>query len=131
MIMPYLRGMINSHRAPVRDSNGIIIEDDLSGEWKIRLTMQINFVSSLDPKEIRTIDSKSDNAEITMGSETDDIIKELFEFFLKKYHEDLNEKIKDSKFVFESVDLLYYSLHKATLRRGRSYIKSPEWLKNK
>ena len=26
---------------------------------------------------------------------------------------------------------MYYSLHKATLRRGRSYIKSPEWLKNK
>ena len=43
MIMPYLRDMINSHRAPVMDSNGIIIEDDLSGEWKIQLTMQINF----------------------------------------------------------------------------------------
>ena len=41
------------------------------------------FFSSLDPKEIRTMDSKSDNAEITMDSETDDIIKELFESFLK------------------------------------------------
>ena len=39
--------------------------------------------------------------------------------------------MKDSKFVFESVDLLYYSLHKTTLRRGRSYIESSEWLRNK
>ena len=39
--------------------------------------------------------------------------------------------MKDSNFVFESVDLLYYSLHKITLKRGGSYIKSPEWLKNK
>ena len=39
--------------------------------------------------------------------------------------------MKNSKFVFENVDLLYYSLHKTTLRRGRSYIKSPKWLRNK
>ena len=65
-----------------------------------------------------------------MGSETDDIIKELFESFFKKYQENLDEKMKDSKFVFESVDLLYYSLHKTNLRRGKSYIKSPKWLRN-
>ena len=39
--------------------------------------------------------------------------------------------MKDSKFVFESVDLLYYSLHKTTLRKRKSYIKSLEWLINK
>ena len=84
--------------------------------------MQINFISSLDPGEIRTMDSKSDNVEITMGNETDDIIKELFKSFLEKYQKNLEEKMKDSKFVFESVDLLYYGLHKTTLRRGKSYI---------
>ena len=35
-----------------------------------------------------------------------------------------------SNFIFESVDLLYYSLHKIGLKRGESYIKSPEWLIN-
>ena len=39
--------------------------------------------------------------------------------------------MEGSYFVFESVDLLFYSLHKTRLRRGKSYIKSPEWLKNK
>ena len=29
--------------------------------------------------------------------------------------------MKDSNFVFESVDLLYYSLHKTRLRRGNIY----------
>ena len=36
-----------------------------------------------------------------------------------------------SNFVFESVDLLHYSLHKISLNRGGSYTDSPEWLKNK
>ena len=127
MIMPYLRDMINNHKASIKlkDPAGIIIEDYLFGEWKIQLTMQINFISSLDPGEIRTTDSKSDNVEITMGNETDDIIKELFESFLEKQQKKLEEKMKDSKFFFESVGLLYYSLHKTTLRRGRSCIESP------
>ena len=33
-------------------------------------------------------------------------------------------------FVFDVVDSLYYKLHKINLKRGGSYIDSPEWLKN-
>ena len=133
MILPYLRNMINNHKAPIKlkDPTGIIIEDDLFGEWKIQLTMQINFVSSLDPRKNCIMDSKSDNVEIIMGIKTDNIIEKLLKSFLKNYQKNLEEKMKDSNFVFESVDLLYYSLHKATLRRGKSYIKSSEWLRNK
>ena len=36
-----------------------------------------------------------------------------------------------SNFIFESVDLLDYLLHKISLKRGNSYIKSPNWLINK
>ena len=39
--------------------------------------------------------------------------------------------IKGSDFVFESVDLLDYKLHRVRLRRGGSCIKSPEWLLHK
>ena len=100
--------MINNHKDPtkLKDLASIIIEDDLFGDWKIQLTMQINFISSLDPGEIRTMDSKSDSVEITMGNETDDIAKELLKSFLEKYQGKLAEKMKDSNFVFESVDLL-------------------------
>ena len=93
--------------------------------------MQITFISSLDTGEFRIMNSKSDNVEIMMGIETDDIINELFESFFKKYQEGLETKMEGSNFVFESVDLLYYSLHKISLNRGRSYINSRSWIKNK
>ena len=66
-----------------------IIENVLFGEWKIQLTMQITFISSLDTVEIRTMDSKSDNVETTMVNEADYIIKELFESFIKRCQEGL------------------------------------------
>ena len=66
-----------------------------------------------------------------MGNKIDDVIKELFESFKKRYQEGLETKMKESQFVFESFDLLYYSLYKISLNRGGSYIDSPEWLKNK
>ena len=36
-----------------------------------------------------------------------------------------------SEFIFDSVNLLYYHLQKIILKRGGSYIDSPEWFKNK
>ena len=47
--------------------------------------MVINFISSIDSDEIHTMCPKSHNIEIMMGSETNDIIKELFESLLQKY----------------------------------------------
>ena len=55
------------------------------GEWKIQLIMRINFTFSSDTGELRIMHSKSDNVEIIMGIETDDIINELFESLLKRY----------------------------------------------
>ena len=72
--------------------------------------------------------AKSDNIEIMIGSETDDIIKELFKSLLQKYQEGL---MKGSEFVFDSVNSLYYKLHKISLNRGGSHINSPKWLKSK
>ena len=94
--------------------------------------MSINFISSKDSIETRNMHTKSDNIEIMMGSETDDIIDELFNFFLQKYQEGLEESMRRSEFIFDSVDLLYYNLQKINLnRKGSSYIDSPKWLKNK
>ena len=67
--------------------------------------MPINFISSKDSDETRNMHTKSDNIEIMMGSETDDIIDELCESFLQKYQEGLEESIEGSEFIFDSVDL--------------------------
>ena len=55
------------------------------GEWKIQLTMQINFIFSKVFEETRTKSTRSDNIEIMMGSETDDVIEELRESLLQRY----------------------------------------------
>ena len=41
------------------------------------------------------------------------------------------KKIKGSDFVFESVELMDYKLHRVRLKRGGSCIKSLDWLENK
>ena len=63
--------------------------------------------------------------------ETEDVINELFNTFRKRYQEVLETKMKESSFTFERIDLLEYHLHKISLNRGSSYIKSSKWVKNK
>ena len=75
--------------------------------------------------------TKSDNIEFMLGNETNEIIEELFESLLQKYQEGLEEKMRGSEIVFDSIDLLHYNLYKISLNRGGSYIDSPKWLKNK
>ena len=93
--------------------------------------MAINFISSKDSDETRTMHTKSNNVEIMMGSETNKIMEEVFASFLQKYQEGLEESMRGSDFVYDSIDVLYHSLNKVNLSRGRSYIDSSKWLKNK
>ena len=55
-------------------------------EWKIQLTMAIDFISSNNSDETRT---KSDNIEIVLGNKTGEITEELFEdLFCKDIRKD-------------------------------------------
>ena len=58
--------------------------------------MTINFISSNDSDETRTMHTKSNNVEIMIGSETYEIIEDLFESFLQKYQEGLEESMRRS-----------------------------------
>ena len=91
IIRSYLSDLINDHKT--------------QNEWKIELTMQINFISSKDSDETRTMHTKSDNIEIMMGNETDEIIEKLFKSLLQKYQDGLEESMRGSKFICDSVDL--------------------------
>ena len=66
--------------------------------------MGVNFISSKDTGETRTIYAWSNNESITWGSETDDIIRDLFKSFLHNYQEEL-KVISGSEFIFKSVEL--------------------------
>ena len=100
MIRPYLSDMINDHKTQevwkVHSSYKVIDYKTTLGEWKIQLTMSINFISSKDSDETRNMHTKSNNIEIMVGSETDEIIEELFKSLLQKYQEGLEESMKGS-----------------------------------
>ena len=66
-----------------------------------------------------------------MASEANEITGELFKSFLQRYQEGLEESMKESEFVFDSVDFLEYKLNKIGLNRGGSYVDSLKWLKYK
>ena len=72
--------------------------------------------------------TESINAEIMIGSDTNEVIKVLFESLLQKYQTNLEEKMRGSEFVFDGVNAFYCDLNKISLNRRRSYIKSPEWV---
>ena len=74
--------------------------------------------------------SKSDNIEILINDEADEVIKELFDSLKNRYQDNL-ETMKGTEFVFDYVHLLYYKCHKINPNRGGSYIDSPDWIKNK
>ena len=95
------------------------------------MTAEINFIS-LKPgsDETRIMHTKSDNEEFMNGSDTDEVIKLLFESFLQKYEENLQEKMKGSDFEFDGVNFLYYDFNKTSINRDGSYIDSPKCLKN-
>ena len=134
MIRSYLRDIINDHNIQVEwkvHSGNEVIDYKTQGEWKIQLTMVINFISSKDSNEIRTMRTKSNNIEIIMYNETDEIIEDLFESLLQKYQEGLEKQMRGSEFVFDTIDLLHYNPHKISLNRGGSYIDSSKWLKYK
>ena len=79
LIEPYLANMINDYKS--------------KGEWKIQLTAEINFLSlKPDSNETRIMHTKSDNKEIMVGSDTSDVIKELFKSFLQRYQDFFTRK---------------------------------------
>ena len=79
LIKGYLRELINYYKN--------------KGEWKLQLIAEISFIS-LKPgsDETRVMHTRSNNEEFMNGSDTDEIVKGIFESFLQKYEENLQEK---------------------------------------
>ena len=115
-IKPYLKDIINNPKT--------------SDTWKIQLTIANNFISSIDNDEEHAIHSKSDNIEIMISDEADEVIKELFDSLKNRYQNNF-ESLKGSEFVFNEVYLMYYKCHEMNPNRGGSYVESADWIKNK
>ena len=118
LIKPYLEDLVN--------------EKKNKGEWKLQLTAKISFVSlKPDSDETRLMHTRSDAAEFMNGSETEKIIESLYRSLLQNYNDNLQEKMKGSDFVFNEINYFYYDFNSVSISKGRSYIDSPKWLKDK
>ena len=100
-------------------------------EWKVQLTIEVNFIS-LKPgsDETRIMYTRSDNIEIIFADDNDAIIEQLFESLFQKYEENL-QITRGSESEFDGINFLYYDFNKTSINRAGSYIDSPKWLKNK
>ena len=65
-----------------------------------------------------------------MGKDTDKIIKELFDLIVDRCQESLEPSMEGISFVFKHFNELRNNSHKKTLRCGRSYMDSPNWIKS-
>ena len=110
MIKPNLIDLINENMSIETSSN----------EWKIQINMHINFVSSNNTGEARTVFVWSDNEEIRFGNETGDIIKRLINSFLNNCRKEELILRNGRNFAFESVGLFSYQIHKTILKGGNS-----------
>ena len=115
-IRPYLKGVIKKLKK--------------LDTQKIQLTIAINFISSIENDEEHVMHSKSDNRDIMINDQANEVIKEHCNSVKNRYQNDL-ESMRGSEFVFGYVHLLYYKCHKISLNCGGSYVDSPDWMKNK
>ena len=71
----------------------------------MQLSAEINFIS-LKPgsDETRVMYTRSDNEEFMSGDDTNEIIKLLFESFLQRFEENLQNKMRGSEFEFDGIN---------------------------
>ena len=74
---------------------------------------------------------KSNNIEFMSYDNANEVVNELFESLLSRYQAGLERSTRGSDFIFDSVQLLYYECHKINVKRGGSYIDSPDTIKKK
>ena len=107
MIEKHLRELINKYKN--------------EGKWKIQLIAEINFISlKLGSDEMHVMYTRSDNEEFMNGSNTDEVVKLLFESFLQKFEENLQEKMRGSNFELDGINFFYYNFNKTGIYRGGS-----------
>ena len=83
-----------------------------------KLTSAINFISSKDTEEMRVMHSTSDNIKVTSYNDANEVVNELFEPLRPKYQDNLETSMRESDFIFDSVQLMYYKCHKVNFKRS-------------
>ena len=113
MIIPKLEELINKRK------------NNNNNKQKVQLSIGVNFININDKEITRTFYVRSDNEEIMLGNDTSDINK-ILESLLNNYQKQEQILRGGSDYIFESVDILGVHFYNIKLKRGKSYIESPE-----
>ena len=82
----------------------IIINLQDSDAWKIQLTIEINFISSKDPKKERVMHLNNGNIKFTSYNVANEVVNEIFKSLPSKHQENFETSMKGRD--FDSVQLL-------------------------
>ena len=93
--------------------------------------MESSVISSINVDEEHVIHPKSNNTEIQTFENVNDIVDEFFKSPFSRYQNNLETSMRESDFIFNSVQLLYYKCYKTNFRCDGSYNDSSDWIKYK
>ena len=134
LMRPYLTDLINKHITTMELNNNNNSDNNNNnnnnndnnnnnntdrGEWKIQLTMINSCISTKSFKDKHTIYLKSEQVEIYMGSDTENVIDTLFNTLLLNFQcaqETSNDR--GNEFIPDSVELLRYEFQRIDIRRA-------------
>ena len=85
-------------------------------------------LTSKDTEEEHVMHSTSDNIKFTHNN-ANKVVNKFFESLCSKYQDNLEISMRQSNFIFDSVQPMYYKCHKVNSKRSGSYIDSPDWIK--
>lgn len=112
--MPYLANLIEEKKLSTQN------------EQKVRLIIAATFKHLTNLTKKITFYASSKNIEMRRGDNTEEILARLINSFLENYEIEENVLRESSNYSFECVDLTTIQFHSVVLRRGSSYIPSPE-----
>ena len=115
-VKPYLFALINEKKS--------------TSSQKVQLVIAVNVIHLTKSDRI-IFYVKSKNITTAPSDKTDEIIYQLYDSLFKYFEDKLMICRTDSRYVYESIEGLDIHFHKIDLRRGSSYIPSPQWLKAK
>ena len=112
--MPYLANLKEEKKLSTQNEQNVRLIIAVTFKHLTNLTKKITFYAS------------SKNIEMRRGDNTEEILARLINSFLENYEIEENVLRESSNYSFECVDLTTIQFHSVVLRRGSSYIPSPE-----
>ena len=120
---------INKYLEKIKSYLNALIDDKKTSSHKIQLDI-VNLIHLTKSDRI-TFYVKSKNIVCLPSDDSEDILNQLIDSLLEYFDDKLMVCRTDSSYVFENIGGFSIHFHKIDLKRGSSYISTPDWLEAK